>query len=128
MRSTLQWRSDRRAHRPYGIVGGWPGAASSTSVWTSDGWQTLPTKFIRTFEKGQSIRHVTAGGGGAGDPLARDPERVLDDVREGRVSAQAALELYRVVVRPDPWQVDYLATQALRDAPEDGVRSQEGQA
>jgi N-methylhydantoinase B len=127
-RATLQWRSDRRAHRPYGIVGGWPGAASSTSVWTSDGWQTLPTKFIRTFEKGQRIRHVTAGGGGAGDPLARDPERVLDDVRQGRVSAQAALELYRVVVRPDPWQVDALATQALRDAPEDGVRSQERQA
>jgi len=113
-RASLQWRSDRRTHRPYGIAGGQPGAASSTSVSTPEGWQTLPTKFIRGFERGQSIRHVTAGGGGAGDPMTRDPQRVLDDVREGRVSPQAARELYGVAVQPDPWRIDTQATAALR--------------
>ena len=113
-RASLEWRSDRRTHRPYGISGGQPGAASSASVSTPEGWQTLPTKFIRGFERGQSIRHVTAGGGGAGDPMTRDPQRVLDDVREGRVSPQAARELYGVAVQPDPWRIDTQATAALR--------------
>jgi N-methylhydantoinase B len=41
---------------------------------------------------------VTPGGGGYGDPLTRDVEAVLEDVRERRISAAAALELYGVVL------------------------------
>jgi N-methylhydantoinase B len=43
----------------------------------------------------------SAGGGGYGDPLERDPERVAVDVEEGYVSEQAARQLYGVVLRPD---------------------------
>ena len=35
--------------------------------------------------KGDLFRHVMAGGGGYGDPLERDPERVLEDVIEEKV-------------------------------------------
>lgn len=38
------------------------------------------------------------GGGGYGDPLQRDVERVAHDVRTGRVSAHAARELYGVML------------------------------
>ena len=46
--------------------------------------------------------------------MTRDPQRVLDDVREGRVSPQAGRELYVVAVQPDPWRIDTQATAALR--------------
>lgn len=113
-RASLQLRSDRRRHRPYGIAGGQAGAPSLTEISTPEGWQTLPTKFVRTVHRGQSVRHVTAGGGGAGDPWARDPQAVLADVRDGRVSIDAARALYGVVVVPHPWRIDTAQTAAVR--------------
>ncbi len=43
----------------------------------------------------------TAGGGGFGDPRQREPERVLEDVRQGYVSVAAAREIYGVAVPVD---------------------------
>jgi len=43
---------------------------------------------------GQRIRIVEAGGGGFGDPRARAPAAVAEDVAQGYVSGQAARELY----------------------------------
>jgi N-methylhydantoinase B len=47
---------------------------------------------------GQSVRVVTTGGGGWGDPLEREPELVLADVLDRKVSVEAARERYGVVV------------------------------
>jgi N-methylhydantoinase B len=55
---------------------------------------------------------VTGTGGGVGDPLDREPRRVLDDVLDGYVSAEAAREVYGVVVAGH--EVDERATTALR--------------
>jgi N-methylhydantoinase B len=41
------------------------------------------------------------GGGGYGDPLARDPHRVLSDVRDGFVSPRQARRAYGVVIHND---------------------------
>ena len=41
---------------------------------------------------GQIVRVVTTGGGGWGDPLEREPELVLRDVIDGKVSLEAARE------------------------------------
>jgi N-methylhydantoinase B len=57
---------------------------------------------------------MTAGGGGWGEPLERDPTRVLRDVQEGYVSADKARELYGVVLGADESEVDASATRALR--------------
>jgi N-methylhydantoinase B len=54
----------------------------------------------------------TGGGGGWGDPLERDPERVRADVREELVSRLAARELYGVVFHDD-LTIDQPATQSL---------------
>ena len=40
------------------------------------------------------------GGGGYGPPAGRDPERVLEDVREGYVSLERAREEYGVAIDP----------------------------
>ncbi len=43
----------------------------------------------------------TPAGGGYGNPLERDPEQVLDDVRCGLVSRKAAKEIYGVSITED---------------------------
>ena len=63
--------------------------------------------------KGRRVRLETPGGGGWGDPLDRDPERVARDVRFGYVSREAAAEDYRVVM-DSGGEVDFAATHALR--------------
>lgn len=55
----------------------------------------------------------SAGGGGYGDPLERDTDRVAADVREGFVSPEAAHQLYGVVLKPDG-SCDIGATESLR--------------
>ncbi len=60
------------------------------------------------------FRLDTPGGGGYGDPLARPPERVLADVREGLVSAEAAERDYGVVLTADKQKVDEAATAEKR--------------
>jgi len=47
---------------------------------------------------GGRLEFVRGGGGGWGDPLARPPEEVLNDVRNGYVTVAGALESYGVVV------------------------------
>jgi N-methylhydantoinase B len=60
----------------------------------------------------------TAGGGGWGNPLERDPEKVRMDVIEGFVSHEAARNEYGVVLRPGRYpllfEVDEEATKKLR--------------
>jgi N-methylhydantoinase B len=45
-------------------------------------------------EPGARLTFRTAGGGGFGDPSARDPAAVADDIAKGYISAEAALRDY----------------------------------
>lgn len=54
------------------------------------------------------------GGGGFGDPLLREPERVSDDVQRHRVTAGSARDIYGVVLREDG-TVDAQATGDCRE-------------
>ena len=62
----------------------------------------------------------SAGGGGFGDPLERNPAAVLEDVADGYVSVERARKDYGVVVREiDPdlaeYEIDEAATTAERE-------------
>ncbi|HVW18443.1 MAG TPA: hydantoinase B/oxoprolinase family protein [Solirubrobacteraceae bacterium] len=69
---------------------------------------------------GGLLRYLTNGAGGWGDPLARDPERVRVDVRDGFVTVAGAARDYGVVIEGDPERdpeglvVDGAATERLR--------------
>jgi N-methylhydantoinase B len=69
---------------------------------------------------GSVFRYLTNGGGGWGEPFARDPEAVLRDVRDEYVSVKAAARDYGVVVLGDPEtdpegiSIDEAATAELR--------------
>ena len=55
-----------------------------------------------------------ASGGGYGDPLERDPELVRNDVANSIVSADAAREIYGVVLADGELRLDLEATRQLR--------------
>ena len=72
----LQVRSDRQVHRPYGLAGGQPGAASSNLLLRVDGSiERMPPMFGAALEPGDVFHHQMPAGGGFGEPLERDPER-----------------------------------------------------
>jgi N-methylhydantoinase B len=107
-------RTDRRKFPPYGILGGLPGAPSLTHLNPGQENRLLPTKFTRSLEQNDVLLHLQAAGGGYGDPLERDPERVLFDYLEGKVSAAHARQAYGVVVDEANQQIDAQATAELR--------------
>jgi N-methylhydantoinase B len=113
--TSLIVRSDRARHAPYGLAGGLPGAPSRNVVVHPDGSdEVLPAMFSTTIEAGDLYVHRMAGGGGFGDPLTREPEAVADDVRNGKVSDAAALDVYGVVIGTDGL-VDGEATTTVRN-------------
>ena len=58
----------------------------------------------------------SCGGGGYGEPLDRDPEKVAWDAREGFVSLEKARDVYGVVIDAgaESYAVDQEATRRLR--------------
>ena len=59
------------------------------------------SRFMDSFRKFDLWQQINGHSGGIGDPLDRDPARVLDDVREGRVSRAVAERVYGVAVAGD---------------------------
>ena len=99
---------------PWGVLGGETGLRSTKRLVTTDGReQWLPAKVegIKVKE-GDVLYFNTWGGGGWGDPYARDPELVRTDVARGLVTPDGARR-YGVVIT-DNHSVDAVATAALR--------------
>ncbi len=111
----LQVRSDRRTHRPFGLYGGSPGAPSENSLNPEGEARRLPSKLTMTVRRGEVFRHILAGGGGWGDPLERDPAKVLKDVRNGLLSPEKARADYGVLLDTPRLAVDEAATARLRE-------------
>ena len=113
--AVLSVRADRERILPYGIGAGEPGTPSGNALETSGEERTLPSKFSRPVVSGDRFHHRTAGAGGFGDALEREPEAVAADVRNGILSAARALAAYGVVVSADGRKIDAAATEAERD-------------
>jgi N-methylhydantoinase B len=100
-----------RVHNPArGRDGGRAGAPGAVALRSGrpirpKGRQTVPPR--------DAIRLGLPGGGGVGDPRTRDPQRVLDDVLDGFITAEEARRDYAVVIDADG-RLDLAATQRLR--------------
>lgn len=94
-------RSDRRDHPPYGLGGADAGGGSSNVMNPGSAREiilpTMPMAAI-PLRRGDVLRHTSAGGGGFGPAFEREPELVLEDVIEGKVSVEAADLRYGVVI------------------------------
>jgi len=115
---TLATRMANRKTPPWGVKGGQAGRTGG--IWINPG--KAGERFVPGFsdgiklDKGDLVRIVSAGGGGYGDPLEREPVRVEDDVADGFISFAAALTDYGVVLDPDTLRVDLDATLRTRAA------------
>ncbi|MBM3485874.1 MAG: hydantoinase B/oxoprolinase family protein, partial [Alphaproteobacteria bacterium] len=78
----------------FGVGGGGTGRAAVMSIRFDDGRALDPPKYGVIPATPMRIALAGAGGGGWGDPLDREPERVVRDVRDGTVSADAAFRDY----------------------------------
>jgi N-methylhydantoinase B len=124
---------DGSVHRPRGVRSG--GDAMGPDVWIADqddgctrvdgvvGSITLAPR--------QSVVGLSAGGGGYGDPLTREPTAVLEDVIEEWISVERAADVYGVVLSGDPdrWEtltVDAPATRAARQRLRNATRGSDG--
>jgi len=103
---------------PHGVLGGKPGVGGVTYIYDPKepdkrtfysvlGGYILPPGWVETT--------IASGGGGYGDPLERDIEKVKEDVKDEFVSLISARENYGVVLDANTYEVDYQATQELRD-------------
>lgn len=103
---------------PHGVLGGKSGVGGVTYIYDPKepdkrtfysvlGGYFIPPNWVETT--------IASGGGGYGDPLERDVEKVKEDVRDDFVSLARAREDYGVVLDPKTYDVDYQATQDLRD-------------
>lgn len=111
-------QDDREIVPPWGINGGLYGGTSSKWIIRAGSGERerLPSKKDNLEVKaGDTIIFITAGAGGWGDPLDRDPALVARDVRHDLVSPGKARSDYGVVLRADG-SVDEAATEALRAA------------
>ena len=98
---------------PWGVNGGNPGMRSTKRIVRTDGseeWLPAKCEGIKV-KAGDILYYNTWGGGGWGDPLARDPALVAQDVARGLVTVEGARS-YGVVVTDAG--ADSAATEALR--------------
>ena len=109
---------DRHDDRPWGIFGGHDGHGGRLEVYNARDPAAIaqhPAKFsgLRTVA-GDVMSYISPCGGGYGDPLEREPQKVLDDVLDDYITVAHALEVYGVVLDPVDdgygWALNLLAT------------------
>ena len=103
--------------KPWGIFGGHEGLNSMTikneGMDTEERW---PAKFTgHRLLAGDTLTLRVPNSGGYGHPLDRVPEKVLSDVLDEFVTAEAAERDYGVVLDADAETIDHEATRALRE-------------
>jgi len=111
--------SDRQKFAPYGLGGGKPGKLGRTVINPGPSERIVHGKQSREFGYDDVISFQQSGAGGYGDPLERDPQRVLEDVLDDYVSIEAARRDYGVVITgaAPALTVDERATRELRNRP-----------
>jgi N-methylhydantoinase B len=106
---------DRQRFGAFGLFGGKEGSKGKFMLNPDTPEERqLKSKGLDVLNSGDVVSLRLPGAGGYGDPLERDPELLLQDVRDGKVTLESARDDYRVVIDPDTWQIDEQATKKLR--------------
>ncbi|OGO31518.1 MAG: hypothetical protein A2Z29_10595 [Chloroflexi bacterium RBG_16_56_11] len=101
----------------WGVDGGKEGLRNYSVVQPKDGneFEVLKTSGMQ-LHSGTIVSATAGGGGGYGNPLERDPEKVRRDVINGYISEERARLDYGVVVDPQSFEIDKAATRRLRSS------------
>ena len=113
--AAVNFNLERTECAPWGLRGGKPGVICEARVQRDSDSHYVSvkkrTRYPVTAE--DRVIFLTAGGGGWGDPLERNPELVVHDVHEGYISPEKAGD-YGVVLNSPEEELDVESTQALR--------------
>jgi N-methylhydantoinase B len=111
-------RSTKHTVAPKGIDGGMDGKTGLCTLNPGKAEErVIPSRFSdHVLHPGEVFSLETPGGGGLGNALERDPEKVLNDVRNGYVTRGKAREVYRVAVelRDGDFVLNEIQTRELR--------------
>jgi N-methylhydantoinase B len=94
--TTFTVLSERGKHRPWGLDGGGDGSATSVLLFSKGRKTEVPVKSTLTLAEGDVVEVMTAGGGGWGDPKARQRQAVAKDIANGVLSKERAGVDYRL--------------------------------
>jgi N-methylhydantoinase B/oxoprolinase/acetone carboxylase alpha subunit len=111
--AVLSVRGERHKFQPWGAQQGLSSPRCRTEITMANGATVpVPAKVVQRISRGESLNYWSTGGGGFGRPTARDMQKVLDDVRDERVSIEAARDIYGVEIKSG--KIVYGASEALR--------------
>jgi N-methylhydantoinase B len=96
---------DRQRSEPFGLFGGKPGARGKF-VLNPDTPEAkdMKSKGLDRLQAGDVVSLRLPGAGGYGSPQHRERRRLLQDVRDGKVTLDGARRDYGVEVAPDEWR------------------------
>jgi len=86
--------ADRFRISPYGLFGGSDGVTGEGYIMREGTKIPLKSKDARILKKGDLVTIMTAGGGGYGDPRARDEQAIIRDIQNGYLTADVAKDAY----------------------------------
>lgn len=100
--------------KPWGMAGGGDGENCHVILRPGTQREQVTGMVNESMAPGDVLVNCSGGGGGWGNALKRDPEKVMDDVRNDLVSLEHAREDYGVAIDPATMTLDAAATAALR--------------
>lgn len=123
--TTVSAHTNRLTLKPWGLYGGHDAGNQELKFRVGDSkeWKNAKEQFGTislgkfsnvTMGAGDEMLLVTAGGGGYGNPMERDPQLVLEDYIEELLTAQEAKDLYGVIIDESRREIDQEATAELR--------------
>lgn len=100
----------------WGIGGGKEGLANNVLICSKE---SNPINVQKTsgiqLQTGDEVIIIAGGGGGYGSPFKREPQKVLEDVKNGYITCDEARLVYGVAIDPCTLQIDTTATELLRN-------------
>jgi N-methylhydantoinase B len=96
------------------LMGGQGGPKTKIEILRGDQHLPYRTFDMKYLEPGDALVSYSGGGGGYGDPLEREVEKVRLDALNEYISLQAARDIYGVVIDSGTFEVDEKATIELR--------------
>ena len=96
----LSTNGDRHQSDPWGLAGGEPGSRTAYIIHRDGQEIRIDAASNQKLYKGDIFEMVISGGGGWGDPTSREPALIQQDIRNGRITIDAARKSYPHAFEP----------------------------
>jgi N-methylhydantoinase B len=111
----MSGNADGEKFESVGLLGGKGGTKTKLGIMRKGDRIEYRTFDLKYLEPGDILDQDSGGGGGYGDPLEREVEKVRWDALNEYISIEAARDVYGVVIDAETFVVDDEATKTLRE-------------